>query len=240
MGFFDNINPIKIVTDAIGGFAEAQREEKNFDRNVALQREFANNGIRWKVEDAKRAGIHPLYALGSQPASFSPVAVQGGHIADTFDKIGSNIDRARQAGQTSLERLQERLLSAQVEGQEIDNAYKASQYSRLNRSAQLGPPMPGGGKLDMLPAEVTHHANQAPSVEFGPASPAIKYFEMPDGSVVAWPSAAAKASIEDSPYEYEHIWHTRTKPWLHSKYQQFSEWWNTPSRRANHDRFNPY
>lgn len=35
----------------------------------AIQREFAQQGIRWKVEDAKAAGLHPLYALGGGSAA---------------------------------------------------------------------------------------------------------------------------------------------------------------------------
>lgn len=42
--------------------------------NLALQREFAQNGVSWRVEDAKRAGLHPLAALGGTGASFSPMA----------------------------------------------------------------------------------------------------------------------------------------------------------------------
>lgn len=38
-----------------------------------LQREFAKHGVRWRVEDAAAAGLHPLAALGMQP-------VQGGGI----------------------------------------------------------------------------------------------------------------------------------------------------------------
>lgn len=42
-------------------------------RQEALQREFAQNSIQWRVEDAKKAGIHPLYAIGAQSAQYSPV-----------------------------------------------------------------------------------------------------------------------------------------------------------------------
>jgi len=48
-------------------FAVAQQE-----RNTALQREFAQHGIRWRVEDAKAAGLHPLYALAGGGAAYAP------------------------------------------------------------------------------------------------------------------------------------------------------------------------
>lgn len=50
--------------------------------NAALQREFAQNGIRWRVEDAKAAGLHPMYALTGGGAAFSPNAIAiGGESA---------------------------------------------------------------------------------------------------------------------------------------------------------------
>lgn len=41
-------------------------------RNEQLQREFAQHGIAWRVEDARQAGVHPMYALGGGGAAFSP------------------------------------------------------------------------------------------------------------------------------------------------------------------------
>ena len=39
------------------------------------QKEFAQHGLRWKVEDAKQAGINPLVALGA--STHSPSASIG-------------------------------------------------------------------------------------------------------------------------------------------------------------------
>lgn len=40
---------------------------------VALQKEFAQHGVQWRVQDAIAAGVHPLYALGANIPTFSPV-----------------------------------------------------------------------------------------------------------------------------------------------------------------------
>lgn len=58
-------------------------------QNVAYQREFAQHGVSWRVEDAKRAGLHPLFALGGSGAAFSP-SVQP-------VMTGQNLSRAAQA-----------------------------------------------------------------------------------------------------------------------------------------------
>lgn len=44
----------------------------------AMQREFAQNAIQWRVNDAKAAGLHPLFGLQGNNATFSPSAVVGG------------------------------------------------------------------------------------------------------------------------------------------------------------------
>lgn len=41
------------------------------------QREFAQNALQWRVKDAEKAGLHPLFALGAQLPSYQPVMVGG-------------------------------------------------------------------------------------------------------------------------------------------------------------------
>lgn len=64
--------------------------------NAALQKEFAQNSIKWRVEDAKRAGVHPMAALGISPASFSPVSAPftSNGLEDMLATMGQNVDRA--------------------------------------------------------------------------------------------------------------------------------------------------
>lgn len=133
---------------------EAMRDQASINWN--MQREFAQNGIRWRMADAKAAGIHPVAALGMQPANASPVAVGGsyggGADAAHMASLGSDIGRSVMAKQTNLERLQERLLSSQIDGQDIDNALRASQLSRTSGS-QLPPGLPTGNpRLDDSPS----------------------------------------------------------------------------------------
>ena len=129
----------------LGGKQANNQAQDNFYLNSALQKEFAQNGIRWKVDDAKAAGIHPLAALGSQTASFPPISIDGSGVGSAIANFGQDISRSVTAAASQGERLQQRLLSAQIEGQEIENAYRASQLSRLTRSAQQGPAMPVAG-----------------------------------------------------------------------------------------------
>lgn len=72
-------------------------QEQNLRHQEAVQREFAQHGIRWRVEDAKAAGLHPLFALGGGGASYTPMAlVSGGGFGGGVDwsKSGQAIARA--------------------------------------------------------------------------------------------------------------------------------------------------
>lgn len=55
--------------------------------NLANAKEFAQNSIQWKVEDAKKAGIHPLAALGTQSA-YAPSSYAGGDSGETQATMG--------------------------------------------------------------------------------------------------------------------------------------------------------
>lgn len=60
----------KSSKDAAEANREAQADANA--QNLAAQREFAQMGLRWKVADARAAGLHPLSAIGASGASFSP------------------------------------------------------------------------------------------------------------------------------------------------------------------------
>lgn len=66
--------------------------EAQQDKNIAFQKEFAQHGVRWRVEDAKAAGVHPMYALGASGAAFAPnpIVLDGGggsrHYGEAFGK----------------------------------------------------------------------------------------------------------------------------------------------------------
>lgn len=117
------------IADALFGASQARQ-------NIQLQKDFAQKGIQWRVADAKAAGIHPLYALGANTTSFSPVPV-GSNFGQAGQDIGRAVEAAgtpqtRAVGQLALERasLENDLLRAQI----------ASERARL--VGQVGPPVP--------------------------------------------------------------------------------------------------
>jgi len=146
MGFFSSLaGPIiGAATSLFGGSKNRSATSAANASNAALQREFAQNGIRWKVEDAKAAGIHPMYALGASGASAS-ASYQPVSSGDSWAAAGNNIQRGIAARQTQSERLNDELLQTQIDGQKLDNEIRATELAsrrRLMSSSQLPPPTP--------------------------------------------------------------------------------------------------
>lgn len=114
--------------------------------NRAAQEEFAKKGIRWRVADARAAGIHPLYALGAQTTSFSPVSV--GLSTDTslgsgVASAGQDISRAINATRTGPERdaaFAKTIQDLQLTNMGLQNEQLAAQIAKLK--ASINPPMP--------------------------------------------------------------------------------------------------
>lgn len=71
----------------LGGALSSSSASKAANKDYRRQKEFAKNSIKWRVEDAKRAGLHPLFALGGG-ASFQPSMSTGG------TDLGSGISQA--------------------------------------------------------------------------------------------------------------------------------------------------
>lgn len=130
--------------------------------NWRHQKELAQNQIQWRVEDAKKAGLHPLAALGVSPSSYSPATALPDYsgVGDALSTMGQAIDKDKQDAKTAeqqqiadmmakeefdtrmqLLRAQVRFTNAQVEGATLQN------MSYTNRLFQ-------GGGLQSSPSTV--------------------------------------------------------------------------------------
>lgn len=69
--------------------------DKINEQNYNNQKEFAQNSIQWRVNDAKKAGIHPLAALGTQGSYYTPSASAGSAgYGDMVANVGGQIGSA--------------------------------------------------------------------------------------------------------------------------------------------------
>lgn len=120
----------------IGGGISAITGKQARDREYERQKEFAQSGIRWRVEDAKAAGIHPIYAIGANTPTYSPQAAVGTDFG--LSDAGQNISRAIEAGQTRAERqemaqIQRRYYEAQIDNVEAQTRQHEAQTDAINQ-----------------------------------------------------------------------------------------------------------
>lgn len=129
----------------------------NAQKQMDMQKDFAQKGIRWRVNDAKLAGIHPLYALGASTPSYTPQSTaftpETG-LAQGLAAAGQDIGRAVNATRTAPERqtaFTTTLQGLQIKNMELDTQIKQTELaSRLQRlSANNNPPMPTGTPFDV-------------------------------------------------------------------------------------------
>lgn len=135
---------IGLVGDYLAADKQADADREANERNLQYQREFAQQGIRWRVEDAKAAGIHPLYALGAGGASFSP-SFQAGDAGAKYralTRFGQDVSRSVQATMTQGERVQTAQMNAlNLENAKLQNNLLEHQILDLKRGWE-NPPMP--------------------------------------------------------------------------------------------------
>lgn len=116
--FFKGIaGALPVIGPIVGGLISNRANRRAANDQMQMQKDFAKHGVRWRVEDAKAAGIHPLAALGMQGMSPSPVFAADS-LGPAISEAGQNLGRAVSAQQTPVERqMQElglRLLQSQI------------------------------------------------------------------------------------------------------------------------------
>lgn len=124
-------------------------------RELAQQKEFAQHGIRWRVEDARAAGIHPALAMGASVPSYTPVGL-GSSMAEGLSNAGQDVSRAIASTQTMPERADEFTKTSQaltLQRMGLENELLAVQIGRA--IAPQSPPFPmasGGYNMPGQPA----------------------------------------------------------------------------------------
>lgn len=248
--------PFGAIGSILGGIFGSSAKKKE----IAYQREFAQHGIRWRVNDAQKAGIHPLAALGANIPSYQPVGL-GDDLSRGFSEAGQSLDRAMQAKQSAPERAMAReSLKLDLERKRLENENLATSLaaSRLALVNQPGnpPPMPsitakpessvsnylqgqgnasdGATKVTDIPLERTYSDASRPWNEAGAVNE-VGYARTPTGWAVV-PSQDVKQRLEDDMLS-QVPWHIRNR-----LAQSFQRDLNPPfpAPAGKYWRFNPW
>lgn len=222
---------LSFVTGPIGAHFDDQSKKNAADhaarQNYAQQKEFAQSGIQWKVEDAKKAGIHPLSALGASTASTGGTHQVGGSggsdLGRSLSSMGQSVGRAIQASSNADQRMMNNLsiqnARTELEGKEIDNQIKLNQLNQMN---QVGPAFPSANDPHMIPgqgnamkgvkivpSESTASESGRPGIQAGLIN-SLQYVREPHGNIGIAPSQQAKERNEDD-FIAESLWHFKNR-----------------------------
>lgn len=205
-------------TSLLGGQMQSSDTAKANAQNYAMQKEFAQNSIRWKVEDAKAAGIHPLYALGASPYMASP-SFTPGNAGSTFAQVGQDLSRSIHATRTAEERAEALgpMQSLQLENMGLQNDLLRTQIQG-SKAAILrqtsNPPMPsmasnrfieGQGNVALEPSRIVASGSNDPSRQAG----AINQYQLTErdrGGYGLVPSEQMKERMDDD-FITSVLWH---------------------------------
>ncbi|CAM3387128.1 hypothetical protein [Helicobacter labetoulli] len=200
MDFGLSFDPLNFV----GGLMNMNNQNKLAERQENLQREFAQNSIQWRVNDAKKAGIHPIAALGSQGISYNPSYVGG----DNFG--GSQASISTSTGDKEMNELNKRLLTAQVRQAEAEAT--SAERSLLPKSQNTGGVLFGASQTKGAltnqtgvghSASPTSMPGQSSVNPYGVAevNNAVNFTKNTDGSLSLMPSEDVQDLVSESMLE---------------------------------------
>lgn len=191
---------------ALGGIVGAATDYRIAQQNQDMQREFAQQGVRWRVEDAKAAGVHPLYALGSGVTPFSPQST-------SFSEAGQNIGRAAFSGKTEAERATEQANLEVMRSQTARNDAEAAWFaSRIRTNAEAGNvatafPISASQNpeisalyrdaLTLKPDEMVSRHISEPGQTAGIDHPGVREFLLPGGMRALLPNTGAQGGMPE-------------------------------------------
>jgi len=214
------------VLEGLGNMAGVASSDKWANKNLDLQRDAAKNSIQWRVADAKKAGIHPLYALGNPGISISPVS---NDAPAYMSAVGQNISRAVTAGLTAGERKREAAQAALRAGvqfdqettrRDLENQLLRAEIAKLDRS-QVGPPAPtvnppgaAVGAVEPRPSQPIVGSVGEPSRQPG-AITDYQYYRRGDGGIgVTYSDEMKQRSEDDLAEQFRWQWNNRIVPFI--------------------------
>lgn len=135
--------PILGALTTLGGKLWDKASQKNAEQKAANF-----NPIQKRVQDAKAAGVHPLYALGANVSEQSaPAQVAFGEtLGKMGQSIGSSIDRG-------LDHEGKAVKALLLEKAGLENELLRSQIAKANRDLTAQPTIPGFNQEYMIPGQ---------------------------------------------------------------------------------------
>ena len=210
------------------GSSSAKKARRQAQHQFDQQMDYS---VQRRVADARKAGIHPLFALGASVGA-SPTTLAGDtSMQDALGRAGENVARGARA--SSAAALDRRRIESQIK---VDEA-QASYYNSL--AARTGQEINSRGS-DGARVFAYDTAPEAPDIQYGPyelVSPEVKYSKSPGVQAGTQPSSmevmmpnGEKILVPASDEVAEAFSIEQYLPWLAANgYTRLVNWWRRAS-----------
>lgn len=138
--------------------------------NAKQQRQFAKRGIQWRVRDAKKAGLHPLAALGANSLSFNPVVVGQGGGSSGYGSPLSDLSQNLSNVESRVQNYQQREFTKELQETQLKNAKTDAERAevqlamdRMELSKMTQPPLPQTEERVISPTRMASHKGDRPT-----------------------------------------------------------------------------
>ena len=208
-----------------GGSGKGQNAANQFRWQQEKDERFAQHAIRWRVNDAKAAGLHPLAAVGFAGAqSNSPSYAIPASNSPDFASMGQGIDRALNRGKNNL---QKELDNLALEKAKLENDYIRTQIAGSQQQIAKSAGSPPLFSTPTSPRNSSSNVNRGVKSDI---KPSVQLYRNFDGTVSAYPSQELSEALEaygvmgqlhyadrnTLPFEIKHggSWFGKTARWL--------------------------
>lgn len=181
-----------------GGLLGRHTQSEEAEDQRTLQRDFAQQGIQWRVADAKAAGLHPLFALGGNIPQPAGIAIGEDPLARSLSDMGQDMTRAARAPsgpQREAQELQLALLRSQIGETDARRELALSQAARNRQGDAASAPVISSPRSVMMPPA----RPMMPGVEPRSESDIIRLFGAEPGQLGLTDSVEVSASPVESP-----------------------------------------
>lgn len=133
---------LSTAANVVGGLLARKSTKDANKENIAQQREFAQNSIQWRAEDARKAGIHPAFAMGAPTMSFAPSSVGDSSMPAAMASMGQDLGRAFDVTRSGQQKMDARVQSLTLTRMQLENDLLSSQIAKINQVGS-SPNFPG-------------------------------------------------------------------------------------------------
>lgn len=176
---------------AINNAFQSQQADEDYQR----QKEFAQNSLQWRSQDAVKAGFSPLAALGTNSASYTPSGSAGGGIGDALMNTGQMLDSGLRRALDKDRKTNSAILSEQLKQERLKTVSMEKSLARMGQSPQSNS---ASGKLPKNSGNVSKKSFTKPEAKWQfytkggnvgsrvlQIMPSDKYADSADGTVGA-------------------------------------------------------